>query len=371
MRVAVVGRTSLLRANQGRWDHLPPQVQLTLITPSHISHSLGRLVAEPSSRWPHAVVPSFLTARRSGFGFSPSSLWRALRRAKPDLVHVEEEPSSIALMQTLIMSRMHRSRLSFFTWENLALSYPLPFGLIRRFVLRCADGAIIGTDEAANVLRAAGFRRPVAIIPQLGIDPTRFAPQPAEALRRQLGLGGFTVAYVGRLVREKGLLVLFDALTEFAGDWQCLIVGAGPLRPEIEQLARKRGFAERIRWVAAVPHGHVVDYLNAADVLVLPSQTTIRWKEQFGHVLIEAMACGVPVIGSDCGAIPAVIADAGLVFREGDALALRNQIVRLRDDHDLRARLAHNGRERVLQQFTDKRIAADTAAFWSRLVQCA
>ncbi len=371
VRVAVVGRTSLLHANQSRWDHLPAGVQLTLITPPYVSHPLGHLVAEPSLCWPHAVVPAFLTTRQSGFGFSPSSLWRALRRAEPDLVHVEEEPSSIALMQSLILSRIHGSRLSFFTWENLALPYPLPFGLIRRFALRCADGAIAGTEDAANVLRAAGFRHPVAIIPQLGADPAHFAKRPAEELRRNLALGSFTVAYVGRLVREKGLLVLFEALAELGGDWQCLIVGAGPLQPELEQLAAGRGFAERIRWVAAVPHCRVADYLNAADVLVLPSQTTSRWKEQFGHVLIEAMACGVPVIGSSCGAIPAVIADAGLISREGDALALKNEIGRLRDDPSVRATLAQKGRERVLQQFTNERIATCTAAFWSGLVQCA
>ena len=107
------------------------------------------------------------------------------------------------------------------------------------------------------------------------------------------------------------------------------------------------------------------------DVLVLPSQSSSRWQEQFGHVLIEAMAAGVPVIGSDCGAIPEVIGDAGMVFPEGDVEALKERLYQLCRSAALQRRLAHHGRARALSQFTHRHIAERTLAFWTEIGQCA
>jgi len=108
-------------------------------------------------------------------------------------------------------------------------------------------------------------------------------------------------------------------------------------------------------------------YYNRLDVLVLPSLTRPNWKEQFGRVLIEAMACGVPVVGSDCGEIPNVIGQAGLIFPEGDADELRARLERLMGDPYLRMRLARLGRERVLARYTQARIAAETCEVYRHL----
>jgi glycosyltransferase involved in cell wall biosynthesis len=311
-----------------------------------------------------------MTERLSGFTFSPLRLWQALRRASPHLVQVDEEPASVALLQVLLLKRMLGYKVMFFTWENLTIRYPWPFEWIRWLNLKLADGAMAGTQGAATVLRQAGYAKPLAIIPQLGVDPAHSAPQRAEDLRNTLGLKHFTVGYVGRLVPEKGLMVLLQALQQLDGDWQCLIVGRGPLRPELEQRAQELGMAERIVWLDTVPHQDVPRYVNALDVLVLPSQSTPRWKEQLGHVLLEAMACGVPVIGSDCGAIPDVVGQAGLVFPEGQADVLAEHLRHLRENEALRRNLSLLGRERVLADFTHQRIAERTVAFWREICPC-
>jgi len=106
------------------------------------------------------------------------------------------------------------------------------------------------------------------------------------------------------------------------------------------------------------------EFYRRLDVLVLPSRSRPNWVEQFGRVLVEAMACGVPVVGSDCGEIPHVIGDAGLVFPEGDAEALRAHLSRLMADADLRADLARRGRERVLARYTQARVAEETVTFY-------
>ena len=93
----------------------------------------------------------------------------------------------------------------------------------------------------------------------------------------------------------------------------------------------------------------------------LPSRTTAAWKEQFGRVLIESMLCGTPVVGSSSGEIPLVIADAGLVFPEGESAMLADRIERLMNEPMLRKQLRDKGRERVLAYYTWEKVAQATA----------
>jgi glycosyltransferase involved in cell wall biosynthesis len=155
--------------------------------------------------------------------------------------------------------------------------------------------------------------------------------------------------------------VLIDAARDLDGA-QLLIVGDGPLRAEIERSA------SQARLTGAVPHHRAIELLAAIDLLVLPSLTTPTWKEQFGHVLIEAMACAVPVIGSNSGAIPEVVGDAGLIVPEGDAAALRAAIASLQADAAWRAQLAQAGCTRALACYTHDRIAAVNVEFFANVL---
>jgi glycosyltransferase involved in cell wall biosynthesis len=124
-------------------------------------------------------------------------------------------------------------------------------------------------------------------------------------------------------------------------------------------LATHLGIAKRVTFASPVPSMEMPRFMSALDVLVLPSRTRPNWKEQFGRVLIEAMACGVSVIGSDSGEIPSVIGEAGLVFRQDDVEDLRRCLLSLYD-HALRLRLAREGRARVMAHYTQAHIAAET-----------
>ena len=118
-----------------------------------------------------------------------------------------------------------------------------------------------------------------------------------------------------------------------------------------------------------IPSGDMPHHLNGLDVLVLPSVSRPNWKEQFGRVLVEAMACGTPVVGSRSGEIPNVIGDAGLLFPEGDVAGLARQLARLQGNADLRQEMAERGRQRVLECFTQARIAAETYRVYEDLLQ--
>jgi glycosyltransferase involved in cell wall biosynthesis len=155
------------------------------------------------------------------------------------------------------------------------------------------------------------------------------------------------IGYIGRLTSDKGLRILMRAMDRIDGDrpWSLLLLGSGPMQGEILRWAEARGWGERVRVVLA-RHEEVPACLEAMDLLVAPSQTTRRWREQFGRMLIEAFACGVPVIGSDSGEISLVIGDAGRIVPERDVGGWAEAIVELLERPELRSELAEKGLRR-------------------------
>jgi glycosyltransferase involved in cell wall biosynthesis len=171
---------------------------------------------------------------------------------------------------------------------------------------------------------------------------------------------------VGRLVKEKGVALAIEALQGLP-DARLLIVGSGPLLEPLRTFADSLELSQRVEFRPQVPSTQMPKLYGELDALVLPSLTQRNWKEQFGRVLIEAMACGVPVVGSTCGEIPNVIGDAGLIFSENDSEALQEQLRKLHQQTKLRDDLAQRGRQRVLQRFTMKQVADATVEVYKQL----
>ena len=136
----------------------------------------------------------------------------------------------------------------------------------------------------------------------------------------------------------------------------------------MERQVRDAGLDSVVRFVPALAPAQVPGFLRDLDVLVLPSKRTAVWKEQFGRVLVEAMACKVPVIGAASGAIPEVIGDAGLVFPEGNAEGLLGCLRRLVESPALAGELAERGYARVTELYTQERIAQRSAEFFRQLL---
>jgi glycosyltransferase involved in cell wall biosynthesis len=284
-------------------------------------------------------------------------------QARPDIVHIDEEPYNLASFQAARLARHAGARVLFFTWQNLHRRYPPPFCWWERNVYRWASNAIAGNQEALRVLSAKGYTGPARVIPQFGVDPALYVQA------RPPGGSPFTIGYVGRLVPEKGIDTLLRAASRLPGDWQVRLLGSGPERDALAALAASLGIAERVYWDSQVPSADVPAYLAQLHVLALPSRTQPNWKEQFGRVLVEAMAGGVPVVGSDSGEIPNVIGDAGLVFPEGNEAALRARLRALMDDGGLWRELAQKGRERVAARYTQAHVAAETVAVYREMLQ--
>ena len=153
------------------------------------------------------------------------------------------------------------------------------------------------------------------------------------------------------------------------GVWRLHVAGDGPELPALRRLAAELGIAARVHFDGPLASDQVPAYLRNLDVLVLTSRTLPNWKEQFGRVLVEAMACGVPVLGSRSGEIPHVIGDAGLIVPEEDIDAIRNGLLQLMQDDTLRSELARRGRQRVLEHFTQAQIAAETVDVYRTMLE--
>jgi len=290
-------------------------------------------------------------------------LGRLLEHLRPDVLHIDEEPYNLATYRALRAGQRLGAKTLFFSWQNLSRHYPPPFGWLEQYVYAHADAAIAGTQAAAAVLHGKGYDGELAVIPQFGVDPEVFAPRPSREERP------FTIGYAGRLVAEKGLRVLLEALGMVQAPWRLAIRGAGPLREEIMRWFARRSLASQLDFADQVPSAEMPAFLNGLDLLVLPSLSRPNWQEQFGRVLVEAMACEVPVVGSDSGEIPEVLGDGGLTFSEGRAEALAGRITELRLDPARRRSLGRAGRQRVLEHYTHARIAAETAALYARMLQ--
>ncbi len=298
------------------------------------------------------------------------TLSHELALSKPDILHIDEEPYNFATFLAFRLFHSLQRKLStaaarprpkalFFSWQNLARRYPPPFRWMERYVLRQADAAIVGNTEAQHVWRAKGFTKSMQVIPQFGVDEVAFAPTDAPKPP------SFVIGYAGRLVSEKRVDMLIEALAALPTA-QLLIFGDGPEAPALHAQAQRLGVLDRIEFRLPVPSTQMPAIYHAMHVLALPSETRPNWKEQFGRVLIEAMACGVPVIGSNSGEIPHVIGEAGSVFAERDGAKL-TEALQLQQSPALCRDLAQRGRARVLERFTMQRIADTTVEFYRQL----
>ncbi len=311
-----------------------------------------------------AVLPIWLNGRHH-VHFYPA-IARLLARVRPHVFHIDEESFNFATYQAMRAGVRYGARCCFYNWATVDRRYPPPFGWFEQYAFRHAAHAIAGVQEAADIMRRHGYSGPISVLPQFGVDPDLFAPKDERRKTKDERLeehsssfvlrpSSFVVGYLGRLVSQKGLLDLVEALPLLPARMRVRLIGDGVQKQQLLARAAELGVRDRLElvgWTNEVPAE-----LRRLDVLALPSHTTRGWKEQFGRVLIEAMSCGVPVVGSSSGEIPNVIGDAGLIYPEGDVRALATTLQRLAEQPELYADLARRGRARVLERYTQAALA--------------
>ncbi len=311
-----------------------------------------------------SVIPSSLL-----FGGKPHRnfycrLARELRTFRPDILLVNSEPEGFLACQAIFLCGIFRleTEVLFTTWRNMRYGDPgVPFPvkwpwlsrLIENYVLPRAAHGIAHSPSATGIFQSRRFNRMSYIPPW--VDVERFS---GDSGKQGVHTGGYAtpaklrVGFVGRLVREKGVDLLVKALQDAGFAFSLTIVGDGPEKGRLERLVHASGLSEHCTFLLPVPQDAIPDVMQRFDVLVLPSRGRSGWKEQFGRVLIEAMASGVVVIGSDSGDIPEVIGGAGCIFREEDSEVLRTILQRLAGDERLRQTYKEAGIRRVTDEYS-------------------
>lgn len=312
------------------------------------------------------------------FSYDPVPIRRLLTTEHFDVLDFHEEPASLALAELLgaVDSARLTTPVVCYSAQNIPKTYPVPFRWMEQRALRRVSAVHGCNDDVATVLGAKGFTGEVVNL-GLGIDTELFCPDgpsnsPDDSSR--IGSGGdqpvdgrLHVGYVGRIEERKGIFTLLGAI-ESLEDTTATFVGAGPGEGQLRAAIAARRLDARVHIRGYVDHHELPGLYRSFDVIVTPSIDTPSWREQFGRVVVEAMACGVPVVVTAAGALAEVVADAGVVVAQRDGRALAEALASLWDSSELRADLSERGRVRA-EHFSWDNIAARQAAMYDRVAR--
>ncbi len=380
MRVLVLSHSYIIKPYRRKFALIAERSDVTLrvVMPARWYESFQDIAFEPESDTPCEEFPCPI--RFSGYGsrfYYRRGVKSHFQDFQPDIIHLEEEAWSLNALQTVWLKRKYCPKSRFIFRTSLSIPSKQRFGAlpvwIERWVFRETDRALPLSINAGKILTERGYTGQQTPFPN-GVDVRHFYKMDVRELRNSLQLGDcFVIGYVGRLLQMKGIDTILEAVAHLVSrdatySYRLLIVGQGEDKLSFQKTAETLGISEQIVWIDAVPPEEVAAYINCMDTLVLPSRTTAGWVEFFGRVLIEGMACEVPVIGSDSGEIPHVIDDAGLVFPEDDMDTLAEQIHRIAHDVRLREDLVARGLSRI-EDFTWETIAERTYQVYQELLE--
>jgi glycosyltransferase involved in cell wall biosynthesis len=345
-RLLVVSHPAVVSVNQEVYRELARRGwDVTIVLPDRWRHTFseGYITPHPLEGLEGALRPTRVVfagrPQRHVYLTSPRAL---CHRLQPDVAFVEAEPFSLASTQWGRAFSGLGIPFGVQSYENIDREFSAPVRWLRSRVLREASFIAARSERAGLLAREWGATGQVELAPP-AVPDWRDVPELAHPT--------FTVGYAGRLVESKGLMDLLGAVRELQAPVELLLIGDGELRPELEGQAIP---GSNVRVMNGLSHDQMASAYAQLDVLVLPSHTTPTWKEQFGRVLVEALWCGVPVVGSSSGEIPWLIelTGGGLVFPEGDRAALAGRLGELRAEPALRRQLADTGRATVERLFS-------------------
>jgi len=380
MKILIVSHTYIAPINRDKWKILSqkfPNTKMLIVFPKRwttciFAHKASITENENTQQCSFVALETYKEGNELLYTYKHIQFLSLIRSFKPDLIHVEQGAGALSYMQANMCAKLLRLNIPtiFFTWVNwepaLSLKHKIFLSPIEKMNLNCAGGAIVGNYDARKILEKNGFKKPILVLPQLGVNSSIFAPKKIEKKTSH------TICFIGRIIEEKGVFLLAKAFSKLAPlfpSWKLLFVGQGPCNDKLNTLIGHLGLIGRIIIQMPVAHHEVARILQHTDIFVLPSQDTPTWREQFGHVLIEAMACKVPVIASNAGQIPYVVGKAGRIFQQGDEHSLIEHLRALMQDEILRKKLGESGYQRVHQHYTHEVIAEKTHAFWQSMMK--
>ena len=303
-------------------------------------------------------------------GFMPGFFTFLIKNKKSrniGLVVTLTEPVLLSTLYQAIVSKLFGVKHLLFTWENIA--YDAKFGganlflknIIIRLNLFFSDGIICGNKKAVDIFKKY-TSKPIVNIPFSGIDTDLFKPMQRERVFRELDFNDkILFTFVGALEFRKGIHHIVEAFKIVIKDIpkaHLLIAGSGhqEYSKHIGELIKSynlEGCTTIISWLS---HDELKDVFAITDVFVYPSMSYKGWEEQLGYLLMEASSAGKAIISTDSGSIDEVIVNGktGLLVKPDDDLELKDAMIKLAKDGNLRSELGHNARQHILENFDYK-----------------
>jgi glycosyltransferase involved in cell wall biosynthesis len=280
-------------------------------------------------------------------------VFRYLREIKPDVVWAQEEPNMPFLYVLLIYYYFSpaRPKIIAAVCENI-----FPFTGLKRFLLnilwRRLDGLLAVATASITGVRKGGMPERVRAVPLVaGCLSPKTIPIP-RPLTLRTHPDDVVFGFAGRLISYKGWRVIIEALRQLPQNYKLIMAADGPDREAFASLITAYGLQTRVQNLGFLPKDELWSLYKAMDCLIVPSQTVSGWTEQFGGVLADAMVSGIPIIGSDSGAIPEVVGPAGIIVPENNPVALMEAMRELADNKQKRLQLGAIGEKRFAEEFS-------------------
>lgn len=293
-----------------------------------------------------------------------------------DIFHTADPHYYYGYQLAILRSQNKIKRLLVTSWETIPFNNESISKKKRNkhFVLKQADHFLCYTDKAKECLIREGVGPSKITVIKLGVNLQKFKPSDhtSQANSKSKHSRIIEILFVGRLVEEKGVMDLYTAYKNLKSQMSNVkyvklrFVGEGPLMGSLNNMILNDGLKKYVT-IQKAPYKKIANIYRETDIFILPSHQTHTWEEQYGMVLVEAMASGLPIITYDTGAIREVVGNAGIYIHEGDVGGLTFALENLIRDTDFRIKIGTIGRERAREEYDCKKTAKKIEKLYEKL----
>jgi glycosyltransferase involved in cell wall biosynthesis len=378
IKVLIIDQMGILKSERKKYEELSrfDDLDIVVIVPKNWRFNYRQFFFEAGYNGKYKLISTpvaFLGYGHRSFYLGP--IIKILKNYQPDIIHLFQEPYSFFAAQIVFFRNLFlpKTKILFITWQNMNYeNYPFFFSklysFIENYTYKNASCATPITQGAKEILLKRGFKGKCHVL-NWGIDLDLFNKRNPLKLKKKLNIENkYMVGFIGRFVEEKGISDLLKAVSLLESDINALLVGNGPIKSKLNKLSLELGLQDRVIFIDSVSNSEISSYINCMNILVLPSRESDIWKEQLGKVLLEAMACEIPVIGSDSGEIPNVIGDSGLIFEAGNYVDLKYKIESIKNGKINSEELTQKAMKRVATIYSWNRIAKNLHTLYRDLM---
>lgn len=370
MNILIAGFPYIRKNYLETFEYYPQKDNINFLLPKSWKVKGGRVVYFPpdktnvyktSTFFHHSNYPFVGGVLKGWMPLFPLFLMRLKRSKKIDLVYSCSEPILLTTLYQGIWSKLFGLKHIIFTWENIPYDkkFKGPNLFIKRLLIKLnllfSDGIICGNSKGAEIHRRF-TNKPVAIIPMNGLDDNFFQQS------QKRNSDKVTFIFIGAIGYRKGIHLIvkaFKEITENNFNAELIIAGSGEYEKEIDKLIEDLNIRDKVQRIPWVDHNDLVDLLSKSDIFLYPSISYGGWEEQFGYSMAEASLMELPVISTDSGSIKDVVLDdkTGILVDENNVDALREAMIKLANNSQLREKMGKEGRVYIKNNFSHKIVA--------------